>query len=185
MQEFSNIILRLFNGNIVLTVMCFALIPVIEIRGAIPLGISLGLSTLKSVVISLIGSLIGCVLMLLLLPLIFNLLNRTKIYNKFLNAISPKIKQLEDKRCNIYVALMLFVLVPLPLTGVTTACIIACMLGLNKLKSFIYIFVGNIIASIIIGATSMFLGTYSILITLIFVIAFFIIGLIYILKVVR
>ena len=185
MQALTDLILKVFNGNLILSVICFSLIPVIEIRGAIPLGISLGLNPLKSVYLSLIGSMISCVLFLLFLPFIFKLFEKTKFYNKFLNAIMPKVKLLEEKKFNIYIALMLFVAIPLPLTGVTTACIVSCILKLKKEKSFFFIMLGNIIASIIISLTTLLLGSYSIILTLIFVIAFFIIALTYILKVVR
>ncbi len=185
MDYITNLILKLFNGNIVLSVICFAIIPVIEIRGAIPLAISLGVSKFNAVLLSLFGSFISCVVLLLTLPLILKLLKKTKFYNKFLNAISPKIEALEKKKFNIYIALMFFIAIPLPLTGVTTATIICCVLSLNKFKSFLFIMLGNIIASVLVTLTSVLLGSYSILITIIFMLAFFVIALTYFLKVVR
>ena len=96
-----------------------------------------------------------------------------------------QVKQYVKKKFNIYIALMFFVAIPLPLTGVTTATIICCVLSLNKFKSFLFIMLGNIIASVLVTLTSVLLGSYSILITIIFMLAFFVIALTYFLKVVR
>ena len=185
MQAISNFVLNLFNNNSVLCVICFALIPVIEIRGAIPLGVSLGLSIEKSAMFALLGSVISCLTLLYLFPLIIKLLEKTKCYFKFESVVLPKIEKLNSKRFNIYHALLFFVSVPLPLTGVTTACIMSCVLHLNKAKSFLYIFLGNIIASIIVCLTTIFLGKYSVILTIIFVVAFFVVFLFYLFKVVK
>ena len=185
MQFFVDYLLKLFNNNVVLCVVCFALIPVIEIRGAIPLGINLGLSAINSAIFSLLGSLFACLILIYVLPYFFKILEKTKFYANFSHSFQAKIKKLSEKKINIYVALMLFVSIPLPLTGVTTACIISSMLKLNKSKSFLFIMLGNIISSAIITLTSVFLGDFSIAITVMFIVAFLIILAIYMLKLLK
>ena len=49
-----------------------------------------------------------------------------------------------------YFALMLFVAVPLPVTGAWSGSLIACVLGLNRWKSFLAISAGIIIAGLIV-----------------------------------
>lgn len=182
MQNIINFIIKIFNGNIPLSVIMFSIIPVIEIRGAIPLGANMGLSVMQSYGYSLIGSFLCSVLLLLTVPLLLKLLEKTKFYQKFLNIIMPKIKKLENAKFNIYFALLTFVAIPVPLTGVFTGCLLACVFKLNFFKSLIAINVGNVIAGAIISLITKFLGAYSIYITLFFMIMLVVIGVVYLTK---
>ena len=185
MQFIIDFILTIFNGNAPLSVLMFAIVPVIEIRGAIPLGVNMGLSIGESFAYSLIGSLICSLMLLLILPVILKLFEKTKIYKKILNVLLPKINKLENCKINMYLGLLLFVAIPLPLTGVCTACLLASMFKLKTWKSFIFINAGNIIAGIIISLITIFLGTFSIYITLVFMIMFVALMVLYLTKLLK
>lgn len=62
-----------------------------------------------------------------------------------------------EKRMNKwgYLALTFFVMIPLPGTGAWTGTLISWSLGLNRLKSFVAIAIGIIIAGLIILALSL------------------------------
>lgn len=69
-------------------------------------------------------------------------------------------KKAKKKEGNIkkyeYLGLFLFVAIPLPGTGIWMGSLIASILGLKKMKSFLTISVGNVIAGIIIYTFSSF-----------------------------
>jgi uncharacterized membrane protein len=65
-------LLKLFTPEIV--VVLTAMLPVVELRGAIPLGISLGLSPLESTVLGFIGSMIPSPFILFATRPLFNYL---------------------------------------------------------------------------------------------------------------
>ena len=127
--------------------------PLSELRGGIPLALYLGFSPLESYILAVLGNLIPVPFILLLLDKIKNI--KIKFISKIYLATTTRI----EKRRSIiekygYVGLMLFVAVPLPITGAWTGSLLAFLLGLNKLKSFIAISVGVSLAGIIVTLTS-------------------------------
>lgn len=67
--------------SIEFTVMITAMLPVIELRGAIPVGISLGLGPIHAAVISFIGSMIPVPFILFSIRPIFKYMRRTRLFN--------------------------------------------------------------------------------------------------------
>ena len=87
-----------------------------------------------------------------------------KIYKKYFGYILLKIqKKTEVVKKNFnkfgYLALLLFVAIPLPGTGAWTGCLIAWIMKLDRIKSFFAIAIGIIIAGVIILLIS--LGIFS------------------------
>ena len=76
--------------SIELTVMITAMMPIIELRGAIPVGISLGLGPIHATIISFIGSMIPVPFILFTIRPIFNYLKSTKGLNKFVNKLTDR-----------------------------------------------------------------------------------------------
>lgn len=74
-----------------------------------------------------------------------------KIFGKGIEGIQKKVEKIKSKESNSkFIALMLFVSVPLPGTGAWTGTLIAWLLGLNRLKSFIAIALGVLVAGVLI-----------------------------------
>jgi len=71
--------------TIELTVMLTAALPVIELRGAIPVGISLGLTPIYATILSFIGSMIPVPFILFTIRPIFNYLKTTKTFRKLVD----------------------------------------------------------------------------------------------------
>jgi len=137
----------------VIEVLMVSAMPLSELRGGIPLALYLGFSPLESYILAVLGNLIPVPFILLLLDKIKNI--KIKFISKIYLATTTRI----EKRRSIiekygYVGLMLFVAVPLPITGAWTGSLLAFLLGLNKLKSFIAISVGVSLAGIIVTLTS-------------------------------
>ncbi len=134
------------------TVFVISTLPVVELRGALPMGINyLKLPWQKTLIISLIGNLLPVMPLLLLWGFLYRVLGKVSILKKFLDYIFSRTKAKSEivKRYEI-IGLIAFVAIPLPGTGAWTGSIAAFLLGLDKLKSFIAISIGVLIAGIVV-----------------------------------
>ena len=141
--------------SIELTVMLTAALPIIELRGAIPVGMSLGMSPAHATVISFIGSMIPVPFILFTIRPIFNYLKKTKLFKKVVHRLTNKSMAKSDK-IQKYGAwgLLVFVAIPLPGTGVWSGSLAAALLDMRFKWAFPAILVGNIIAAVIIMGLS-------------------------------
>lgn len=141
--------------TIELTVLLTAALPVIEVRGAIPIGISLGLSPGKAALISFIGSMIPMPIIFFAVRPVFNYLRSTKMFEKMVNRI---IKKSLGKSQNVqkYGAwgLVLFVGVPLPGTGIWTGTLIAALLDIRFKWAILAVSLGNLLAALAVTGLS-------------------------------
>ena len=149
--------------SIDLTVMLTAALPIIELRGAIPVGMSLGMSPAHATVVSFIGSMIPVPFILFTIRPIFNYLKKTKLFKKLVHKLTDKSL---NKSGNIqkYGAwgLLIFVAIPLPGTGVWSGSLAAALLDMRFKWAFPAIFVGNLIAAVIImGLSNGVIGVFS------------------------
>jgi len=128
-----------------------AAIPVIEVKGAIPVGIALGMTPIHATFLAFIGSVIPVPLILFTIRPIFSYLKGTKTFKTIINKLIHKSM---NKSGNIkkygYLGLFIFVAIPLPGTGVWTGSLIAALLDLRFKYAFPAILIGNLIASILI-----------------------------------
>ncbi|HZJ82209.1 MAG TPA: small multi-drug export protein [Clostridia bacterium] len=147
--------------SVELTVMLTAILPVIELRGAIPIGISLGLSPIHSTIISFVGSLIPAPFILFAIRPIFNYLRKTKTFRKIIVKLTSRSfnKGGRVQKYGVW-GLILFVTIPLPGTGVWSGSLIAALLNMRFKWAFPAIVVGNFIAAVLIMAVSS--GVFSI-----------------------
>lgn len=141
--------------SIELTVLLTAALPIIELRGAIPVGISLGLSPIHATLISLVGSMIPVPFILFSIRPIFNYLKTTKIFKKLVHKLTDK-SMSKSGKIQKYGAwgLLVFVAIPLPGTGVWSGSLAAALLDMRFKWAFPAILVGNIIAAAIIMGLS-------------------------------
>ena len=147
-----------------LTVLFTASLPIIELRGAIPVGISLGLSPLHATIISFIGSMIPVPFILFTIRPIFNYLKETRAFKKLIHSLTDKSLNKSGK-IQKYGAwgLFIFVAIPLPGTGVWSGSLAAALLDMRFKWAFPAIFFGNLVAGILImllsnGVVSVFGG---------------------------
>ena len=136
-----------------------SMVPIIELRGAIPIAVGMGLDKLPSFIIAIIGNMIP-------VPFIYFFARKLliwgkdkKIIGKFFNWCLEKGnsagKKLENKTGkSIYIALMFFVGIPLPGTGAWTGTLAASILNLNFKKSIIAATLGVLLAGLIMMAVS-------------------------------
>ncbi len=124
-------------------------LPISELRGGIPLGISLGLDPLFTFFIAVIAN------ALMFFPIFFGLrlfydklLSRIPLFNKYLDSVRKRGKPKVDKYG--FWGLTFFVALPLPITGVYTGTALAWLLGMDWRKAFPPIGIGVIIAGVIV-----------------------------------
>lgn len=141
--------------SIELTVMLTAALPIIELRGAIPVGISLGLTPIHAAIISFIGSVIPVPFILFGIRPIFKYLKNTRPFKKIINRLTVRSmnKSGNIQKYGVW-GLLLFVAIPLPGTGVWSGSLIAALLDMRFKWAFPAILVGNAIAAVLIMGLS-------------------------------
>ena len=137
--------------SIELAVMLTAALPIIELRGAIPVGISLGLSPVHSAILAFVGSMIPVPFILFTIRPMFKYLRRTRLFKKLINNITKKSlnKSGKIKKYGTW-GLLIFVAIPIPGTGVWSGSLAAALLNMRFKLAFPAIFFGNLIAGILI-----------------------------------
>jgi uncharacterized membrane protein len=94
MQFFSNISVSLWQ---ILTVFLLSMAPIVELRGAIPVGASFGFPWFETFVISVVGNMIPTPFIILFSRGIFKWLKRTSFLRRFVEKIEKKIANKSDK----------------------------------------------------------------------------------------
>ena len=139
-------------------IMLCAMLPVIELRGAIPLGISLKLNPIGAYIFSVIGSTIVAIPIILMFRYVLEYLKSKKYFEKLTNNIEDKIlrRSKKLKTLNI-IGIILFVGIPLPTTGTWSAAAIAAIFKMRIKDALLGIFLGNAVAGIIVSSVSLHL----------------------------
>jgi uncharacterized membrane protein len=134
--------------EIALTLLATVL-PISELRGGIPLGISLGLNPWFTFFIAIIANALIFFPVFFALRLFYEkLLFRIPLFNKYLDNLRKRGKPKVDKYG--FWGLALFVAVPLPLTGAYTGTILAWLLGMDWRKAFAAVGLGVIVAGVVV-----------------------------------
>lgn len=136
-----------------LAVFLTSMLPIIELRGALPLAINLfNLSWPKAFAIAYIGNIIPAPLILLLLNPMVKLLSKIRAFEKFFTWLFERTRKKSNKMIERYeeIGLMAFVAIPLPGTGAWTGVLIAFLFGLDFKKSLLVIGIGVFIAGVIV-----------------------------------
>ncbi|HAS74950.1 MAG TPA: ligand-binding protein SH3 [Clostridiales bacterium UBA8960] len=132
-----------------------ALVPVIELRGAIPFGISLGLSPVHAFIVGFIGSMLPVPILLLGIKPVFRMLSQAPNLKKMVDHLSVRSLKKSDKIVKYgFYGLLLFVAIPLPGTGVWSGTLAAALLDIRFKTAFPAILLGNFIAGILIMTLS-------------------------------
>ena len=148
-----------------LIVFLISMVPLIELRGAIPYAVGFQLPLLPYYIVAILGNMLPVPFIFLFARKILEWGKNKKITKKFFTFCLEKGnkggKKLQEKAGrNVYFALFLFVGIPLPGTGAWTGTLAASLLNLDFKKSIIAIMGGVVLAGIIMGVIS--LGIFNI-----------------------
>lgn len=144
-----------------LATVIISMIPVTELRASIPIGIEVyDLPVMTVWILAVIGDIIPALVLLLLFPRMHDWLVRTK----FLGAIfTKKLEQAEKMFSGKYtkygaIGLIIFVGIPLPLTGSWTGSLAAFVFGIPFKKSAPLIAIGVCVAATLVTLITLFAG---------------------------
>ena len=115
-------------------VMICAMIPIIELRGAIPLGAALGLPWWQSYLFAVLGNMLPVPFILLLIKKVIAHMtaSRIKLFNKIGNWLTKKAEKNREKiEKYSFWGVCLFVAIPLPVTGAWTGSLVAATIDMK------------------------------------------------------
>ncbi len=153
----------------ILYVFLISILPIIELRGAIPVGAALGVPFYLNYPAAVFGNLLPAPFILLFIPRILDFLARFKIFRPVVSWVRQKAHKYsarilhreggeEKKRPRrfggAFWGLLLFVMIPIPGTGAWTGSLIASLFRLPKRSSFLAILLGVLGAGVIMCLAS-------------------------------
>ena len=136
------------------------MVPLIELRGAIPVSQGLGLPILPSYIVAVIGNMIPVPFIYLFARKVLEWGADKPVIGGFFSWCLEKGqkggKKLQEKAGRgLFVALLLFVGIPLPGTGAWTGTLAASILDMDFKSSVMAVMLGVLLAGIIMGVASM------------------------------
>ncbi len=147
-EMFGNFSSSQFGGEIITFVI--SLLPILELRGGLLAAGALNVNPVIAYIIAIIGNLLPIPFILMFLTPIFNWMKKTKLFKGIVEKLENKaMKNKEKFEKGEFIALIIFVGIPLPGTGAWTGALIASVLGMNRKKAMLAIILGVIMASII------------------------------------
>ena len=135
-----------------------SMVPIIELRGAIPIGIGWGYPFWLVYALCVVGNLLPVPF---LIPFAGKILHWGatlpkvgRLFQKILDIGDKKVKKTQSADRALLFALFLFVAIPAPGTGAWTGCLIATLLQMRVRRAFLPIAAGVAAAGLIMGVTS-------------------------------
>ncbi|MBR6886249.1 MAG: small multi-drug export protein [Bacteroidales bacterium] len=143
-----------------LIVFLISMVPLIELRGAIPYAVGFDLPLVPSYIVAIIGNMLP-------VPFIFLFARRILEWGKGKSVIGPLFRWCLEKGAKageklgsksgmgLYMALVPFVGIPLPGTGAWSGTLAASLLDMDFRKSVICVMAGVLLAGVIMLAASL------------------------------
>ncbi|MDP2943734.1 MAG: small multi-drug export protein [Candidatus Omnitrophota bacterium] len=134
-----------------ISVIVVGMLPIFELRGALPLGFYLGLPLAKNFTLSVLGNMLPVIPLMLLLNPVSERLRRIPLWKRFFDWLFERTKKKADV-IQKYEALGLaiFVAIPLPMTGAWSGAIAASLFKIRFRYAFPAIFLGVVGAAVIV-----------------------------------
>ena len=143
-------------GKIIATFL-ISMVPVIELRGAIPYAKASGLNVWLAVAISIVGNLVPVPFIIIYIKKIFRFIRRH--FPKFDGLITKLEKRAEEKATTVekyeFWGLFILVAIPLPGTGAWTGALVAAMLDMRLKRALPAIAAGVVAAGAVVGLATM------------------------------
>ncbi len=144
------------------------MVPLIELRGAIPVSQAMKLPIITSYILCILGNMVPVPFIYLFARKFLEWGKDKKIIGKLCTLFYEKGtaagEKIQNKSKNgIFIALMLFVGIPLPGTGAWTGTLAASFLGINFKKTVLAIMLGVLLAGLImmIGSLGVFTAIFK------------------------
>nr|MDK2850770.1 hypothetical protein [Candidatus Cloacimonadota bacterium] len=138
-------------------VLIISMLPIIELRGAIPFAIWVfRMPWHEAVLLSIIGNMIPIPFLLLIIDWFFMLISKVPLGAKFTHWLYARTRR-KGKAIQRYeaIGLVSFVGIPLPGTGGWTGSLASRIFGISFWRSMLFIFIGVLVASAIVTPLSL------------------------------
>ena len=137
-----------------------SMVPVIELRGALPIGVGMGLEPWVALVVSIIGNMVPVPFIIIFIRRILNWMHRFEKFDRLAKRLEAKAERQGDKLVKYEtLGLFLLVAVPLPGTGAWTGSLVAALFDLRLKTAIPTIFAGVVAAGLVV-----FFITYGVVI---------------------
>ncbi len=143
-----------------LIVFLISMVPLIELRGAIPYAVGFGLPIVPSIIVAVIGNMLPVPFIFLFARRILEWGKDKRYIGRFFTWCLEKGEKGGEKLkakagSGLYIALLLFVGIPLPGTGAWTGTLAASILDMDFRKSVLYVLLGVLLAGAIMLLASL------------------------------
>ncbi len=152
-MDLAQIISNLGAGKALATLVV-SMLPIIELRGAIPIGVALGLPVWQAALISIVGNLLPAPFIIAFIRVVMDWLNtKSRHMQNFVAWLERKGTGEKADRVRKYefVGLILFVAIPLPGTGAWTGSLVAALLDVRMRRALPAVIIGVLIAAVIVS----------------------------------
>ncbi len=132
-----------------------SMVPLIELRGSIPIGAGLGLPWFLNFLVSVFGNMLPIPFILLFIRQVLAWMKTTKHFSKIALWLENKAEKNKGKVMKYATfGLALFVGIPLPGTGAWTGALVAALMNMRMKYSLPSIFAGVLLAAFIMSGIS-------------------------------
>ena len=142
---------ELFSGSHEITTFVLSMLPISELRGAIPYAVANGIPWQKAYVIAVVGNFLPVIPIVYLIGPVSRWLRRASVFDRFFTWLFARTRR-KGKMIERFEALglILFVAIPLPVTGAWTGAVAAFVFGVRKGLAFPAIFLGICLAGVVV-----------------------------------
>lgn len=132
-----------------------SMVPILELRGGLIAASLLGIGVIEAIIICILGNIVPIPFILFFITPIFNYMKKTRLFRPLVEKLEEKSMAKSDQIQKYeFWGLALFVGIPLPGTGAWTGALIAALLGIDIKKASLSIFIGILIATVIMTIIS-------------------------------
>ena len=150
-----------------LLIFLVSMVPLIELRGGVPIAVGMGLPYFKALIVCIIGNMLPVPIIYFFARKVLEWGKDKPYIGKFFTYCIEKGERGGQKlvkkagRGGLFIALMLFVGIPLPGTGAWTGTLAASFLNMGIKNTTLAVVLGVILAGIIMGLAST--GVFSVI----------------------
>ena len=145
-----------------------SMIPVIELRGGIPLGAALGLPWWQTMLLAIAGNMLPVPFILLFIRFVLDKMAASKIglFNKTAGWLNRKAEKNRPKiEKYAFWGMALFVAIPLPVTGAWCGSLVCATIGEKFWRAMLSAFIGVTVAAVIMTLASYgIVGAFKVLV---------------------
>lgn len=142
----------------ILKTLFIGMLPVLEIRGAIPVGVAAGLDPWSAFFVGFVGNMLPVPFLILLTRKIIEWMKKHHILDKLTSFLERKGSQkAQTVQKYSFWGLFILVAIPLPGTGAWTGALVASLLDMRLKRALPAIAMGDIVAGLIV-----LLATYGV-----------------------